>query len=576
MSAAELSGRARQAAEALRNNEPEKALEFASAACSAEPDNYEPHQLAGIAALSLGSNESAQEYFGRACRLARDPQREAASWTGLGEALLSLGDAKRATNAFQRALSLAPGIMAAHAGLAECMRLNGQGNLALDIIRKVVETTPQNANAQVTYGMLLTDREEYDAAARAFNTALRLRPEHGPARLGLARLARFMGREKEAASAIEEVLGSRPEYSAYLGLVMSRRISADDPLIDRLEARRREVEGSAATHARKDILFALAKTYDDIGQYDKASECLLEANRVHRESVTYDVAGDERLIANVERFFTAERMRELGDSARDDIKVICIASLPRSGSTLTEQMLASHSQVNGGGELTHLREVVADLNTRWGAHPAFPDLPPDEARLDLREMAERYAKATARLRLITPWSTDKNMINFLYLGLVKMMLPGARIVHVRRHPLANALGLFRQNFVNGMTYSYDLDDIVRYYRAYDHLMQHWRTVLPEGFTEVFYEALVADPEPQLRRILDHIGLAFEPACLEFYKLERPVSTASTIQVRQPLNRSGIDRHEHYGELLAPVAEALAPEIRAYEAELEATLAKTGA
>ncbi|MGH8426540.1 MAG: sulfotransferase [Gammaproteobacteria bacterium] len=566
MSTVEWTGAAREAALALRRNDARSALEHATKACEEQPGSYANQQLAGIAALSLGANPQAREHFTRACRLAPDTQTATASWTGLGDALLSLGERQKAQNAFQRALSLTPGFVSAQAGLAECLRIGGQPALALELIRKALAIAPADANALVTHGMLLMDREEHEAAAQALHEALRIKPDHGPARLGLARLARFLGREDEAGRTIREVLEANPDFSAYQGLVQSQRFEAGDPLIARLEERREELK-SASGHMRKDTLFALAKVYDDTGEFARASECLREANRLHHEEIAYDVSHDETLMRNIAGFFTPELMQRYGSSERHDIPVICIASLPRSGSTLLEQMLASHSQVRGGGELTHLREIVAELNGLWGGHPAFPDIPPEDARRDLGAAAERYARGTARLRLITPWSTDKNMINFLYVGLLRMMLPRARIIHMRRHPLATALGLYRQHFVNGMTYSYDLDDIVRYYKVYWTLMRHWRATLPKGFIEVFYEALVANPERELRRVLDYIGLEFEPTCLAFYKLERPVSTASVTQVRQPLDRRGLERHEHYSELLAPVAAGLADEIAAYEAEL---------
>lgn len=569
MSIPELSEAAQQAAAALRRNDARSALAHATAACEAQPEAYENHQLAGIAALSLGENSQAREHFAQASRLAPDIYTGAASWTGLGQALLSLGEKRKAHNAFQRALSLCPDLVSAQAGLAECLRLDGQAVAALELVRKVLAVTPADANALVTHGMLLTDRGDYAAAEQTLKEALRVKPDHGPARLGLARLARFLGREEEAGRTLHEVLDENPDFSAYLGLVQSRRFTAGDPLIARLEQRREDLK-SASGHMRKDILFALAKVYDDTADYARASDCLREANRIHREEVDYDVSGDETLVRNIARFFTPEIMQRYGTSERHDIPVICIASLPRSGSTLMEQMLAAHPQINGGGELTHLREIVAHLNRHWGEHPQFPDIPPQDIRRDLRDAAERYAQATTGLRLITPWSTDKNMMNFLYIGLLRMMLPGSRIIHMRRHPLATALGLYRQLFVNGMTYSYDLDDIIRYYKAYWKLMQHWRTTLPEGFIEVFHEALVEHPEHELRRVFDHIGLEFAPACLEFYKLERAVSTASTTQVRQPLDRRGIERHTHYRELLAPVAEGLAEEIAIYETELAAS------
>ncbi|MGH6716911.1 MAG: sulfotransferase family protein, partial [Bradyrhizobium sp.] len=324
---------------------------------------------------------------------------------------------------------------------------------------------------------------------------------------------------------------------------------------------------TAPPSARSDLHFALAKAWDDVGDIAQASAQLRAGNRLEREHIRYDPDENEARMRRITELFTRDFIHRYEDAGFVGIAPVFVISLPRSGSTLMEQMLASHSQVQGGGEIAHFSRVATALSLNWGARSDFPDIAADAARTDLRESGREYARLTARLRLFSPHFTDKSLVNLLYVGLIRMMLPEAKIVHMRRHPLATALGLYRRRFTRAIGYSFDLDDIVRYYRAYTRLMAHWREVAPEAFVEVFYEELVADPERELRRVLDYIGLAFEPACLEFYKLERPVRTASVIQVRRPLDQSGLARHERYRELLAPVAEGLAEEITAYERAL---------
>ena len=571
MSPEVLTGPARQAALALRRNDPRGALGYAAEACRNQPESCTNHQLAGTAALSLGATLQAREHFARACRLAPDAETAAAAWIGLGRTRLALAEPAPARDAFRQALSLRPNLIAARAGLAEALYRNMEEEAALALVREVLAVAPQNVPALVIYGRLLIDRESYEEAERPLLEALKLDPRHIAARLGLARLKRILGREDEAAREVRALLDANPDFPAWLTLVQLERVSRGDPIIALLEQRRTTL-GEASPTVREDSLFALAKVYEDIGDYARAAQCLEEGNTLHRERSNYDVARDEALMRRIAGFFTAERGERLGRTAYRSIRPVFITSLPRSGSTLVEQMLASHSKVAGGGELNRMTLIADDLSRRWGTQADISARALQEARRDLVDAARRYAQATSALHSTAPLFTDKNLGNFLYIGLIHLMLPAARIVHVRRHPLATALGLYRQLFGYGLEYGYDLHDFVRYYRAYRGLMAHWHKTVPEAYLEVFYEALVTSPERELRRIFDYIGLEFETACLEFFRLERPVSTASIAQVRRPLDRRGIERHEHYRELLAPVAVELADEIAAYEAELAANLA----
>ncbi len=571
MSPEALTGLARQAALALRRDDPRDALEYATEACRNQPGSCANHQLAGMAALFLGATLQAREHFTLACHLAPDAGTAAAAWVGLGRVRLDLAEPALARDAFRQALRLRPKLIAARAGLAEALYRNMEEEAALTLVRELLAVAPQNVPALVTYAQLLIVREQYEEAGRPLLEALELNPRHIAARLGLARLKRILGQEDDAEREVRALLDANPDFPAWLTLVQLRQVSRNDPIIALLE-RRRTALGRESPRVREDCLFALAKVYEDIEDYPRAAQCLQEGNTLHRKHSHYDVARDEALMQRIAGFFTAERIEQLGQTAYRSIRPVFITSLPRSGSTLVEQMLASHSQVKGGGELNQMTLIADDLSRRWGTYAGVSGSASQQARHDLLDAARRYAQATSTLHSTTPLFTDKNLGNFLYIGLIHLMLPAARIVHVRRHPLATALGLYRQLFGYGLEYGYDLHDFMRYYRAYRELMAHWHKTVPEAYIEVFYETLVTNPECELRRIFDYIGLAFEPVCLEFYRLERPVSTASITQVRRPLDRRGIERHEHYRELLAPVAARLADDIAAYEAELAASLA----
>ncbi|MGH8127649.1 MAG: tetratricopeptide repeat-containing sulfotransferase family protein [Gammaproteobacteria bacterium] len=498
---------------------------------------------------------------------AADPGIEAAAWSGLGYTLLDLYEFESARNAFERALTLTPDRIAAQAGLTEALYQTHREQEALDLVLQVLSVDPENVLTLVIYGKILIDRGHYEEAETALHKALELAPWHSGARLNMTRLKRILGRDEEATRDTLYMLGDNPDIPAYFALARSRRLSRDDPIFTQLQ-RRLETLDQAPLTVQEDAIFALAKAYEDFGEYPQATKYLQQGNTLHRKHSAYNVAHDETLMEQMATFFSPKCIKRLKHGKSSRMRPIFITSLPRSGSTLVEQMLASHSQVTGGGELNYMTLIASEIDARWSAQTTTPGQTPEPFRHDLRQAAELYAEATRGLRGSNRFFTDKNLGNFLYLGLIPLMLPQARIVHLRRHPLAAALGLYRQRFGYGLEYGYDLHDFIRYYRAYRKLMAHWNRVLPGCRIDVYYETLVMQPERELRRILDYIGLDFEPACLEFHKLERPVNTASTSQVRQPLDQRGIERHTHYLDLLAPVAEELAEEIAAYERAIE--------
>jgi len=552
---------------AMQGQDAEHAHALATELVNAAPDSYDHRQMAGVTALSTNRAGEALQHFQAAVRHAPQPPFAAAAWTGIGRTQLLAEDARQAERAFRRALSLVNEFPPALAGLAEALSREGRHEEAEQAARRALELGIDEARLRVALGHALLGMEKLEEAEAEFRRAQSMEPGAAEPRFGLGALAKFRGQFEEAERVYRQVLEEVPEFPGYSQLATLKTFDRDDPEIETLERRLRELPPDAARSARSDLHFALAKAYDDAGLPEKATGHLREGNALERERLRHDPDEDEARMQRIAELFTHEFIHRYEDAGVRELRPIFVVSLPRSGSTLTEQMLASHSQVRGGGELGHFARVATALSLRWGGRDDFPDIDPTAARNDLRDAGREYSRLTASLRLIHPHFTDKSLNNFLYVGLIRMMLPDARIVHVRRHPLATALGLYRQRFARGIGYSADLDHIVRHYRAYATLMDHWRQAAPEAFVEVHYEALVAEPERELRRILDYIGLEFEPACLEYYRLDRPVRTASVAQVRQPLDRKGLARHERYGDLLAPVAEALKEEIAAYEAEL---------
>lgn len=563
-----------QALAAFRRNDAAEARRLAESASKESPDDVGSRQLAGTAALVTGEIEAAIPFFTAAVRLARAPEQAAYAWTGLGRCRLSLELPEAAETAFRRALSLAPDFAAAHSGLAFALVALGRYPDAEASARRAIALGEPKADVRNTLGRALLAQERLDEAETVLREALALEPDSADAKFLLGNLYKVRGRMPDAEGIYRGVLDDEPDFPGWGQLVQMKRFRERDADIERMEVRL-AAEGGPVT-ARVELLFALAKAYDDLGEVDRAFACLEEGNRLQGPLFGYEPSRDEERMERISGLFTADFIERYPEGGQSGVHTLFIASLPRSGSTLIEQMLASHPQVRGGGELEHFAKVATQLSYKWGADPAFPDIDPVTASADLREAGRRYAELTTSLRLVQPYFTDKSLTNFQYVGLIRMMLPDARVVHIRRHPLATGFGLYRQLFSRGIAYSYDFEHIARYYQAYSRLMEHWRRHCPDAFVEVFYEALVQQPDQELRRILERLGLEFDPAMLEFYRTDRPVRTASLVQVREPLSTRGIERHQPYAKHLEPLARLLENEIRDYEAGLDRALAGSGA
>ena len=296
--------------------------------------------------------------------------------------------------------------------------------------------------------------------------------------------------------------------------------------------------------------FALGRIYGDLGQYQQSFRHLVEGNALKRKQLAYDEAAVLARFDVTRSLFSAEVMEERAGLGDPSDAPVFILGMPRSGTTLVEQILASHPEVHGAGELGDFEIAVASLGDADGT-------PPDVGGEELRAIGARYVE---RVRALAPAArriTDKMPGNFRFAGLIHLALPNARIIHTSRDPVDTCLSCFSILFGGDQPYSYDLGELGRYYRAYASLMAHWRAVLPKGFMlEVRYEALVADFEPQARRIVAHCGLAWDNSCLDFHTAARPVRTASSAQVRRPIYQSSVGRSRPYAGMLRPLLATL--------------------
>jgi tetratricopeptide (TPR) repeat protein len=530
----------------------------------------------GAALLALKRADEAVGCFGAA--LALTPE-DARAHNNLGAALLALDRAGEAIACCERALALDSGLADAAVNLAKGLHRAGRHEAALAQYERALALRPRDAAAEHELGNVLQSLGRHDEAVARYRRALAMQPDFAMAESNLANSLHALGRHDEAIARYRRAIAGEPGAASFhsnlgsalcelgeldearrafaaavalapenalfhLNLAELTRFSAGAPELAALEALAQRGSASPA------LQFALAKARADLGADAAAFRHLQEGNALQRRAIDYDEAATLARFARIRAAFTPamiERLRGLGDGSELPVFVI---GIPRSGTTLVEQILASHPQVFGAGELSALGDAVADAI-------AYPE---GVAALDgdgLRRLGGAYvarlnARASGALRI-----TDKLPSNFLFAGLIALALPRARIVHVRRDPLDTCVSCFATLFTAGQPYTYDLAELGRYYRAYDDLMAHWRRVLPAGaMLEIEYEEVVADLESAARRLVAYCGLDWDARCLAFHETRRPVRTASAAAVREPVHRRSLGRWRRHGDQLRPLIAAL--------------------
>ena len=530
----------------------EQAIALYEQAVGRNPDHVEALRNLGKVLLQRKRPQLALPHLTRVLTLRPD----ADAHNDLANALVMLDRHGEAIEHYEQALAKNPGFAPAHSNLGNALATIGRHEEAIAQLRKALAIAPDYPEALSNLGSTFLSLHRVEEAIPCFEHALALRPDMPQAHNGLGGALQTLGRLDESRQAIERAVALAPGNAAYyhaLGAV--KRFTRDDPHLLAMEAMARD-KGPLGPSDRIALNFALGKAYADLGEHQQAFRHYVEGNAQHRLRVAYDesltLAGFDRL----KEVFTADFIRSRQGGGEPSEAPVFIVGMPRSGTTLVEQILASHPQVFGAGELQDMGRLAGSLRRRDGL-AAFPEVVPAMTGEQLRELGERYLRDVRKLAPARARITDKMPGNFYFSGLIRLTLPNARIIHVRRDPVDNCLSLFTHLFVGELTWTDDLGEIGRYYRAYASLMEHWRSVLPHGtLLEVQYEDLVADLEPQARRLIAHCGLDWDDRCLAFHKTERPVWTASLAQVRQPIYRSAIGRSRPYLPMLGPLLEAL--------------------
>ncbi len=516
-----------------------------------------------------------------------------------GDVLLELGRSEEAVADFDRALSIDPRFADALVSKARALP-QGEARAALGFAERALALQPNHALAWLVRGNLLNEQKRHDEALASFARSLSLQADLAEAWLGRGDALRDLRQIDEAVVAYEKALAIKPDlasaYNAlglvslengqtedaqrtfrksieidptaggfYLNLAATKKFSADDPDLAAMEA-----FAAGATGTSKDdralLDFALGKAYADIGDHRRSFQHFLAANSAHRSTVKYDESETFSILDGIEKVFTRELIAAKAGAGDPSSRPIFIIGMPRSGSTLIEQILASHPAISGAGEVSAFVDALDDvLNSRPPARdlPLYPEVVPALPSSAIGSIGNKYIARLAALAPEKERATDKMLANFLYAGLIHLALPNAVILHTARDPLFSCVSSFSLKFKDSHYYTYDLAELGRYYKRYRRLMQHWHNVLPPSrILDVQYEDVVADLEGQARRIVAHCGLPWDDRCLSFHKTERTVRTASHTQVRQPIYKSSVSRWRAYEEFLGPLLKELGPEASA--------------
>ena len=473
---------------------------------------------------------------------------------------------------FRRAIANAPDFVMAQLDLGRALKEQNRLEEAIEHFRKVIKLEPANIQAHYLMASALSLTAQTYEAIEVYQQVLELQPKHAGAMLGLGHVLKTVGRQEEAIEAYRNCIRHLPQngetWWSMANLKTYRLTDEDIEQMQSMVSGSDEQEQKINEQSMINILFALAKAFEDRGIYEQAWDYYYEGNSRQRVLENYDPVRTEVMNDRIVEVFNQEFLSENSGLGHPSSEPIFVVGLPRSGSTLIEQILASHSRVEGTSELPYAGLVATSLSRNRADGVNYPDAVRELGEEHFKRLGQDYLDfAQIHRTERKPVFIDKMPNNFPTIGFLHLILPNAKIIDARRYPLDSCLSCYRQLFARGQTFTYDLTDIGEYFLQYERMMDHWHEVLPGRCLTVQYEDVVTDFESQVRRLLEYCELPFEEACINFHETDRPVRTASSEQVRQPVYSKSVNfwrNHEANLEELIEVLEPALPRYQKYE------------
>ena len=578
----------------LAQNKPEKAIDSFRKAIELNPEN--PNALIKLGKIysALGRKEEAEESYKSA--LALDPiQEQLATATQL----FSRGEVEKAEQLcrealkkkpddvnglrllasiaskmeqkedaivlLERAVELKPKFAGAWADLAESYSEIENYGKALDAVQRVIQLQPELPFGFMIRGSILGKMSDHDGALQSYQDALDIEPDHMGSNMGLGNVLKTVGRHDESVTAYKKCIEIQPLFAeAYWSLANLKTYNFDDSEILEME---NYVTNDVMPVSNKAFFhIALANAKEKQKKYEEAWEHFETGNNFRRQEEIYDSVQTQVTHDQLIEVFNEELVQSTKGKGCQSDSPILIVGLPRSGSTLIEQILASHSKVEGTKELPDLSLLARKLTQSRPQGVKYPYAVKDMSDNELSEFGEDYLTTTKRYRTNKPYFIDKMPNNFANIGFLKMILPNAKVINAQRNPLDSCISSYKQLFYKGQSWSYDLFEIAEYYLEYQRIMDHWHTIFPGEILDLKYEALINDQKSETERLLKYCGLDWEEACLKFYETKRSINTASSEQVRQPLYKEAMYAWKNYESHIGTLISTLQPIIDGLDKE----------
>lgn len=548
----------------------------------------EAHNNLGNALRALGRSEEALKHYEKALML-RENYPEA--YNNMATVLREKDMREEAEHAYRKALQLKPNYPEAYNNLAtmmiqdkkldEALRVLGEAlkvddknipvllNVARVQLEKnnfeavemalkiVLKEDPANAEAECVYGQLCHELDKYEESLKHFERAIQFNPKSSEAHNFYGIALKSMGRLEDARKQFERTLAINPRaFGAYSNLADLEKFDKKNKLLKTMEQLMGEAE-NPDTERYMALHFALGKAYDDAGEYAKAFKHFSQGAALKRRTLQYNEADTHKFFDDIMAAFPAEIFKNRPYDGNLTELPVFIIGMPRSGSTLTEQIVSSHPKAFGAGEIKTFSRSVGMLRSRFPNLPKYPALARAMSVEHYNMVAKFYLDYIGNLDADAIRVTDKMLSNYYFVGFLHLLFPKAKFINTMRNPADTCFSAYTKLFKDDMPHSYDLAEMGRYHKKYEQVMAHWKKVLPKGvLMEVRYEDVVTDLESQAKKIIDFCGLEWDPACANFHKSKRPVKTASVVQVRKPVYKTSVERYKHYQKHLKPLLNAL--------------------